>query len=601
MQRFIDDEALRLAFSIHQQPGVYALLLGSGLSSAAGIKTGWGITIDLIRRVGALRGEKAERTDAEWEIWYREQTGRAPDYSELLVELGRLPAERQPIIASYIEPTEAEQSEGLKLPTQAHHAIARLVAGGSIRVILTTNFDQLLETALREAGVQPVIIATPDQCNGAKPLQHVPAGRCTIIKLHGDYLDVRSLNTVDELATYDAAIETLLARVFDEYGLVICGWSGVWDTALRNAIVRAPGRRYSTWWASLGPLAAQAQDLARHRDSQLVTIDGADGFFCRLAEQVELIDKLRQKQPETIPLMIARAKRYLADPSKHRIDLHDHIEAACGRIVQAMGSDDFNGGSSFNKEVFRLQVARYEALCGPLMALVGTTGRWGNAPAGETDVLEAILRLSRPSDRHQDTRYNMIRTYPAVLAFTAYGLGLTQAGRWQAAWALFDAKRKRKHQEPLRLVEDVFLSTWGPEHQLTSPLFCSLEGLEQKRFPLAMRLRSVFKQVGPLFLGTGTDIDEVMDRYEFNGTIAYCRQYKVEDLEGMRNRQWRNEILHPYSQGVWDGLAREQQIAEAKRLAEEGGGFVPKDPTWVTLFGEALEETARYWRMKSRG
>lgn len=600
MPSIIDDENLRLAFAVHQQPGVYALLLGSGLSSAAGIPTGWGITIDLIRRVGALRGETAGRTDAEWEAWYRAQTGRAPDYSDLLADLGRQQTERQSIIASYIEPTEAGRAAGLKLPTDAHKAIARLVASGYIRVILTTNFDQLLENALRDAGVTPVVIASPDQCNGARPLQHVLAGSCTVIKLHGDYLDVRSLNTAEELATYDAGMERLLARVFDEYGLVICGWSGVWDTALRNAMLRAPGRRYSTWWASLGPLAAPAQDLADHRDAQLVAIDGADGFFCRLADQVELIDKLRQKPPETIPLMIARAKRYLADPSKHRIDLHDLIEAACDQIIQGMGSDDFNGGGSYSQDVIQLQVARYEALCRPFMALVGTIGRWGIDTSGDKDVIEAILRLSRPSDRHQGTRYNMIRTYPAVLAFTAYGLGLTQAGRWQAAWALFNAKRKQKHQDPKRLVELLLLDKWEPERIFERPVFRALDGLSTAWLPLAQHLRKFFKVAGRGFLGAGTDIDEVMDRYEFHGAMAYCRQYSVEQLQAFKAEGWRNTIILPYGEGVWDSYARETQIAEAKRQAVEGGGFVPAEPAWVELFGEALEETARYWRMKSR-
>jgi hypothetical protein len=42
----------QLAFSVYESKGVYALLLGSGLSRAANIPTGWEITLDLIRRIG---------------------------------------------------------------------------------------------------------------------------------------------------------------------------------------------------------------------------------------------------------------------------------------------------------------------------------------------------------------------------------------------------------------------------------------------------------------------------------------------------------------------------------------------------------------------
>jgi hypothetical protein len=40
-------------------PGAYAMLLGSGTSTAAQIPTGWGIVVDLIGKVAALEGEDA--------------------------------------------------------------------------------------------------------------------------------------------------------------------------------------------------------------------------------------------------------------------------------------------------------------------------------------------------------------------------------------------------------------------------------------------------------------------------------------------------------------------------------------------------------------
>lgn len=36
--------------------GVYALLLGSGVSRAAGIPTGWEITMELVKRAGTAAG-----------------------------------------------------------------------------------------------------------------------------------------------------------------------------------------------------------------------------------------------------------------------------------------------------------------------------------------------------------------------------------------------------------------------------------------------------------------------------------------------------------------------------------------------------------------
>jgi hypothetical protein len=109
------------------------------------------------------------------------------------------------------------------MPTPAHAAIARLVRDGALKVLVTTNFDRLLERALEEAGVVPIVLATSDALEGAIPLAHT---QCTIVKVHGDYLDARIRNTPTELAHYDSRIDGLLDQIFDEYGLIVCGWSG---------------------------------------------------------------------------------------------------------------------------------------------------------------------------------------------------------------------------------------------------------------------------------------------------------------------------------------------------------------------------------------
>jgi hypothetical protein len=52
MAQPISDVNTQLAFSVYEGKGVFALLLGSGLSRAAGIPTGWEITLSC-RRVYA--------------------------------------------------------------------------------------------------------------------------------------------------------------------------------------------------------------------------------------------------------------------------------------------------------------------------------------------------------------------------------------------------------------------------------------------------------------------------------------------------------------------------------------------------------------------
>jgi len=43
-----------IAFSVYSNKGVYALMLGSGISRSSGIPTGWEIVLDLIRKLAVL-------------------------------------------------------------------------------------------------------------------------------------------------------------------------------------------------------------------------------------------------------------------------------------------------------------------------------------------------------------------------------------------------------------------------------------------------------------------------------------------------------------------------------------------------------------------
>ena len=106
-----------------------------------------------------------------------------------------------------------------------------------------------MENALRERGIEPTVVSSVDALTGAEPITH---STCYVLKLHGDYKDARILNTESELSGYPAPYDALLDRILDEHGLIISGWSGEWDHALRAAFLRAPNRRYSMFWAARG-------------------------------------------------------------------------------------------------------------------------------------------------------------------------------------------------------------------------------------------------------------------------------------------------------------------------------------------------------------
>src|ERR1051325_5268752 len=280
-----------LAFSMHANKGVYAVLLGSGVSRSAGIPTGWEVVKDLINKVAQLHQEEATPHP---ETWYRAKFNEEPNYSRLLDALAKTPPERNQILRGYFEADEEERGQGIKVPTQAHHAIAGLVSSGHIRVIVTTNFDRLMERALEAVGINPSVIDSPDKIEGAMPLTHAP---CTVIKLNGDYMDIRIKNTPEELAAYDERMNKVLDRVLDEYGLIVCGWSADYDVALDAAISRCPSRRFTTYWAYKDRVGEAAKRLVDLRRAEKVQIESADAFFQELAEKVAALEEYARPHP----------------------------------------------------------------------------------------------------------------------------------------------------------------------------------------------------------------------------------------------------------------------------------------------------------------
>ena len=320
-----------LAISLASNKGVYTLLLGSGLSRAAGIPSGWEITLDLVRRLGELKGVK----DVEdWAAWYAGRFGKSPSYSELLDGLASTPSERRAILHGYIEPGKDEE---LRRPTKAHKQIAQLVANGFVRVIVTTNFDRLIENALREVGVEPTIIAGEDSLSGAVPLAH---SACTVIKLHGDYLDTRIKNTEDELAGYTPQLDRLLDRVFDEFGVIVAGWSGEWDLALRAALLRTPSRRYPLFWAARGSVPLLAQDIIDQRGGRVIPISDADTFLQRLSETADALARSSRPHPHSTAAALALAKKYCRDDA-FAPEWAELLNVQAGRLRDYLGAPTF--------------------------------------------------------------------------------------------------------------------------------------------------------------------------------------------------------------------------------------------------------------------
>lgn len=495
-----------LALSLHHAPGTQALLVGSGLSRAAGIPTGWEITLDLVRRLASLKGV-TEYDD--WEKWFRDEHGRnEPSYSELLDALASTAAERRTILHGYVEPPEGDDES--RRPTKAHQAIARLAKAGAVKVIVTTNFDRLIENALRDEGVEPTVIASEDAIAGAEPLVHA---RCTVIKVHGDYLDTRIKNTDGELASYGTAMNALLDQVFDNFGLTVVGWSGEWDAALRDAIARQPNRRFPIYWAARGKVGPLAQDLIAKRGGRSFAIADADAFFVKLEQQLEALKQASRPHPQSVEMAVALAKRYCRD-DRFAMEWTEFLHAEVEKIRQFVNGPKYPTAQptpdSFN-DLIGAFVARSEVLRRACLVC----GRWGTTSANRavTRAIKSLILSSGSGGGY--TMWISVRDFAASLCFYWNLAGITGAEAWSSASGLLSAEVNNGREQE-RLPEKLSLAGYGGN----SVEWKWLEGWEDKIVPASEFTVKIFRSEGRDIAANPESSEDLFDQTEL--LIAAC-------------------------------------------------------------------------------
>lgn len=246
--------------------------------------------------------------------------------------------------------------------------------------------------------------------------------------MNGDYKQTNIKNLSSELESYPEPIQQIIDRVFQEYGLIVCGWSGEYDTRLRESLQECETHRYSTYWTYYRDLGDVASELVANRDGFTINHDGAISLFTDLRERVQALDDAEEGEPLTTPIARERVKRYLPR-EKHRIDLADLISETAQRTRDnihdeerlPLHEDQLGDGFSF-KDRYK----EYGKLTRTNVAVTMTCAYWGGDTANSgtkpvSDVLSTLSPSRRPEGRYQN-HWNDLRRYPATL--TLYGAGL---------------------------------------------------------------------------------------------------------------------------------------------------------------------------------
>lgn len=415
----MDDKMVSLSFSMESNKGVYALLLGSGVSYSAGIPTGWHILETLCGRLMKVQGsDKANAIE-----WYEEKYGKQPAYDEVIELLAKTSSDRNGLLREFFEPSKDDQEHGLKVPTQAHKAIAELVHDGFIKVIVTTNFDRLMEQALDALNVQYQTLYHDSDIEGMRPLTHA---ECTIIKVHGDYRDMRFKNITDELKEYSPELKGLLKQVFNDYGMIVSGWSAEWDTALKHTIRSVVGRRYSWYWHNFNEyLNPAAHEVVEFRDAHVIVDNrGADIFFYQLKENVLSISQNKKLNPDTLAMKISRLKKLLTQ--NRTIEINDFITNETEVLIENMKSFNANEKRKSSDELVKEWVPKVEEQSRELVCLL-TVIAYYQADSYKDLLISSLERLTILSSGDGNTILLKVKELPLQYVFHSICMSLIKS------------------------------------------------------------------------------------------------------------------------------------------------------------------------------
>lgn len=512
------------SYSVFTNKGVFALLLGSGISRNAGIPTGWEITINLIKQVAIL---EKQNVSANLDEWYEKYFQEKPDYSNIIEKLASTREERLNLLKPFFEPTTQEFEDGLKRPTIAHRKIASLIQAGYIKVIVTTNFDRLLENSLKDIGIEPVVISNPAHVDNTVPLIH---NQVTILKINGDYLDTGFLNIKSELATYDKRIENLLSFVFENFGIITCGWSAQWDIALVDIIKAANKYRYSTYCTFTSRAPGVLEELCRFRHGKLLQIQSADHLFSELFENVQALERGLLSDPISPQIALARVKKYLSN-DEHVISLSDLVKTMTESVFRNIANITLpTPTEEVAKEILNSQIAFLD----PLLPLLIEGGYWGREPSLAI-WLDSIKRLgSFPDSNSSYSIWQDMKYVPLIFCRYAFGLGCLANGRFENIGKLCQIRlRKRLHREFESLL--AITHTW---RVLDAEQLRAIEG-ERYYTPMSEllfnRLRKYFIHIVP----SDEDFADLFDYYEYICCLLFLKEVK-DDYPPTGRFAWRN-------------------------------------------------------------
>lgn len=290
----------------------FAFILGAGASFTSGIPTGQGLAQKWLKDL-YLRECSDGRSLDQWMIECGVGNGgltlqTAAEYYPQIFER-RFEGDRE---AGYAELESAMEG---KSPSLGYSLLAEIIQHTRHKVVVTTNFDNLVADALAmHAHQSPLVVAHESLAGFVRPQMRRPL----VAKIHRD-LYLHPINDPDGVSTMEQGWKVALKKLFQYFTPIVVGYGGN-DGSLMDMLMGLEqgdiaGRMFWCYREGSPPPEKALRVLRKHRGI-LVKISSFDGFMLQLADKLVTGFDVAGIAERTAKLGQERADRYREQASK---------------------------------------------------------------------------------------------------------------------------------------------------------------------------------------------------------------------------------------------------------------------------------------------
>jgi len=256
----------------------FCFVLGAGASGSSGIKTGQEL-------VNIWEEEMLERNEEEYKKWKKKLGINEENKYSFYSYYYEKRFEEEPTDGNNFLTKEMKKAK----PSVGYIMLADLLAKTNHKVVITTNFDHLIEDAVNHyAKEMPIVIGHESLAAHAPENPKSP----TIIKIHRDLL-YNPANTVEDVETLHPNWEKVLDNIFSKYHPIFIGYAGN-DNSLMDFLIENKQKFIDKEWKrpywllyENDELEGKVLDFLNESEGYCIKHDGFDEVIYRIVAKFD--------------------------------------------------------------------------------------------------------------------------------------------------------------------------------------------------------------------------------------------------------------------------------------------------------------------------